>query len=188
METSFIPKKDYKRKGSKKGYVGFLMLVSIIIFAIMIIATVSVFFYSGYLETEITNKSISLEREKGGLDLELIQELSRSDARLEYSKEILESHINLVPLFDFLEENTLRTVMFEKLSFQILKDGNSFELSGEANSYMDVALQADIFGKSKNIMEPIFSDLGVNPSGKITFLMKASVNSSLISYRNSLSE
>ena len=162
------------------------MLVSIVIFIVAVALAGAVFFYNEYLVSEIENRSIILDKEKGGLDLALIQELSRFDSRTKSAKQILDKHVSLISLFDFLEENTLKGVMFDSFDFDVKKNDLILELKGVADSYATIALQSDIFGKNKNIIDPIFSDLGVNFSGEITFSVSSKIEPRLISYKENL--
>ncbi len=162
------------------------MIVSGIIFLATIFTAAGVFFYNQFLASEIENKSIILDREKGGLDLEIIQEFTKLDKRIESAKEILNQHTSLVPLFELLEKNTLRSVQFDKCQFETGKDGIILGLDGVADSYAAVALQADVFGADKNIIKPVFSNLGINFEGLVTFTVSAEIDPRLISFRNSV--
>ena len=106
MDTSFIPKKNYAKKSHGKSYVGLFLTITSFIFVATVVSSIGVFFYKNFLEGEIENKNIILNKEKGGLDLSLIQSLSKFDQRIKTAGEILEDHISLVHLFDFLEKKT----------------------------------------------------------------------------------
>ncbi|MBU1046227.1 hypothetical protein KKH36_00400 [Patescibacteria group bacterium] len=188
METSFIPKKNYAKATSNKNYVGLFLTIASFIFVLSIVSSIGVFFYKSFLEGEIENKNIILEKEKGNLDLTLIQELSQFDKRMEAAKDILNKHISLVHLFSFLEENTLKEVMYSNLSFEKSKEGYLLTLDGKASSYAAVAIQSDIFGRHKDIKEPIFSDLGVNSEGDIIFSVVMKLDPRLISFKDNLVE
>ncbi|MCK4386977.1 MAG: hypothetical protein KAV41_02765 [Candidatus Pacebacteria bacterium] len=185
--TSFIPKKNYSRKKpGGKSYTSLAMIISVAIFGAAIFAAAGVFFYNQFLTDEIKKKVVILEKEKGSLDLETIQELTKLDKRIESAKKILDRHVSLIPLFELLEKNTLRNVRFKNFKFGIEKDGIILDMNGVANSYAAVALQADIFGEDKNITEPVFSDLGVDFNGNVTFRVIAKIDPRLISFRNSV--
>ena len=189
METSFIPKKNYAKKNTKNNYVGLSLSISAFIFVIAIASSAGVFFYKGFLNSEIENKKIILEKEKGNLDLALIQKLSLFDKRSKVATEILNKHISLAHLFNFLEENTLKEIMFNRLDFEATpKEGYLLELEGKANSYEAVAVQSDVFGSNKDIIDPIFSDLGINSFGDIVFSVSMKIDPKLISYKDNIKE
>ena len=187
MQSSFIPKKNYEEKMSQKSnYTGLLMFVSMAVFLGMLLATAGGYFYSNFLQNEIQTKSATLVRENDSLDLALIQDLSKLDKRIKSAEEILNAHLSLMPLFELLEKNTLKGVAFKEFNFSIGKGDYILELDGVALDYTSIALQSNVFGKDKNILEPIFSDLGVGPDGLVTFSMSAKIDSRLLSYRESL--
>lgn len=188
METSFIPKQTYKKSGAKKrSYGGLLMGISGFIFIVTILSAAGVFLYNRYLVSEIDAMGISLDREKGSLEEDIIKKLSVIDKKIEASKKILNNHMTLVPLFELLEQNTLQKVMFKDMTLSPGEDGWwNLTLSGIADSYATIALQSDAFGKNKNIKELIFSNLGIGTDGGVVFDISALVDPRLLSYRNSL--
>ncbi len=189
METSFIPKQQtYKKPSTKKrNYGGLLMGIGGFIFIVTVLVAGTIFLYNRYLASEIDTMAQSLEREKGSLEKEIIKKLSLIDKRIEASKEVLNNHVTLVPLFDLLEQNTLQKVMFTELSFYPGDDGWwNLSMKGTTNSYATVALQSDVFGKNKNMKELIFSNLGIGNDGGVIFDVSAMIDPRLLSYRNSL--
>jgi len=188
MQTSFIPKRSYENtKTKKRNYGGLFMGVSAVIFIVTILATAMVFLYNRYLTVQIEEMATTLDREKGSLEKEVIKELSLVSKKIESAKKILDKHIILTPLFDLLEQNTLKEVVFEDLSLSPEKDGWwSLTLSGQANSYAMVALQSDVFGRNKNMSNVVFSGLGVGKEGGVIFDVSALIDPRLFSYRNSL--
>jgi hypothetical protein len=189
METSFIPKKNYAKKNAKKNYIGLFLSIASFVFVVTVASAAGVYFYKSFLNSEIENKKIILEKEKGSLDLSLIQKLSLFDKRSKVATEILSNHISLPYLFDFLEQNTLKEVMFNDFDFVATsKEGYLLELEEKAESYAAVAVQSDILGKNKNIIDPIFSDLGLNNDGDIIFSVSMKIDSKLISYQDNISQ
>lgn len=186
METSFIPKKNYNQKINKNKYLGLFLTISIFIFVLAVISSSGVFFYKSYLESGIENKNIILERERDNLDLTLIQKLSKFDSKIEIATELLNKHTSLIYLFDFLEKNTLEEVMFNDFDFFLDKDGFNLSLRGKASNYTAVAIQSDILGKSEEVINPIFSNLGVDNFGDIVFEINMKIDPRLISYRGNL--
>lgn len=184
MQTSFIPKKIHAKSRLKgKNYGSLLMTVAVAIFIVMILSAGAVFLYRQYLTNEISKMSSALVREKGGFDTVIIQKLDRMDKRIESSKKILDEHITLVPLIKLLEKSTLRRVRFNNLDFSF--DGGKWlvKMEGVADSYAAIALQADIFGKSNNMSELMFSNLGVSFDGSVVFDVFAEIDPRLIAHR-----
>jgi hypothetical protein len=180
-ETSFIPKKTIPKTAEKGGTISFFLLISVIIFITSIAILGGTFLYKGFLVKGLEESASILEKEKGGFKPALIEELTRLDARIESTKIVLNKHLNLPALFEFLEENTLKSIQFETFDY-IFKSEDSITINtkGIARNYASVALQSDIFGDSKYIQNPIFSKLNVNRQGSVTFNFTASIDSRLI--------
>ena len=163
------------------------MFIALAVFLGMLLASAGGYFYRNFLQSELQTKSATLVRENDSLDLGLIQDLSKLDKRIKSAEEILNAHISLMPLFELLEKNTLKGVAFKEFDFNTDNKGDYIlELNGSAVDYAAIALQSNVFGKDKNILEPIFSDLGVGSSGLVTFSMTAKIDPRLLSYRDSL--
>jgi hypothetical protein len=187
MQTSFIPKKVYqKTRSSKRDFGGLFMGIGVVIFIVTILSAGAVFLYNRYLTDGIETMAESLERQKGNLEKDIIEELNMIDKKIEASKTILNEHLTLVPFFELLEKNTLQKVRFEEMTFNPVDGEWVLDLSGTADSYATIALQSDIFNEDKNMSEVIFSDLGVGSDGGVVFKVSAKIDTRLLSYRKSL--
>ncbi len=62
--------------------------------------------------------------------------------------------------------------------------GAKIVLTGTADSFSTVALQSDQFGASKVLKDIIFSNIGVQDGGAVSFTVSASIDPSLILYKN----
>lgn len=188
FRTSFIPKKALAtatnlQKKSGGGSFGVIMLLTLIIALGAVILSVGVFLYQQILETSITRKVNTLERARAAFEPALIQELVRIDTRLEAAETILNRHITPSVLFEFIEGLTLKSVQFQDFNLTRISDDKiSISMKGIAKDFRGVALQADIFGKSKFIREPIFSNLNLNQEGKAVFSLSAFVDPSFINF------
>lgn len=187
INTSFIPKKTVSsnKKGEAKS-VDLILLLSVLVFAVAIVASVGVFIYKNYLDNKIGESKIMLEREKNNFDITSIEKLSRLDQRLMVAEELLNNHVDLIPFFQLLQENTLKNVQFETFNFSANGEGVEVLMKGVARSYSTVALQSDVFGEIPHIHNPIFSDLDVNNKGDITFNFSASIDGNFLLYKNNI--
>ncbi|NQV92929.1 hypothetical protein HQ403_00335 [Candidatus Kaiserbacteria bacterium] len=190
FRTSFIPKKTLAtaaslQKKSGGGSLGIIMLLTLIVALGAVALSVGTFLYYQILEVNITRKSETLERARSAFEPALIQELVRIDSRTQAATAILNKHIMPSLLFESLEELTLKSVQFEDFSLTRVSDDKiSIAMRGVAENFRGVALQADIFGKSKIVREPIFSNLNLNQDGKAVFGLSAFVDPILINYVN----
>lgn len=191
FRTSFIPKKTLATASNlqKKsgGSLGIVTLIALIIALGAVALSVGAFLFEQILEVNITRKSDTLERARSAFEPALIQELVRIDSRIESAWTILDKHITPSALFESLEELTLKSVQFQDFNMTRISDGKiSITMKGIADDFRGVALQADIFGKSKLIKDPIFSNLNLNQNGNAVFTLSAFVDPSLINFVNQI--
>jgi hypothetical protein len=184
-KQTFIPKKPLLAKNSShSSNVGIFFIISLIIFLISIGLTIFAYSYSIFLKKRVENMSTSLERAKSAFEPSLIVELKRVNARINEAENILKNHVSFSEFFKVLEEDTLKSIRFKQFNYSLADNGDiDITISGEAKGYSSIALQSDLFGENKYIKNPIFSNLGLDNFGNITFNMTASVDKSLILYK-----
>src|SRR6185369_14551368 len=94
VPNSFIPKKnlegDYARR-ARGGATGLILLLAILFFIASLVAAGVVFAYKNILIQSITNKSKSLELNEKAYDPGVIQELLRTDVRINQAQKLLET-------------------------------------------------------------------------------------------------
>lgn len=198
-QTSFIPKKPITTGSQdQSGGLSLLLLVSIIIFFISLGLAGYIFLEKNLLIKNIEENIATIEQNKGGLtsDSVTIESLVELNSRINVSKDLLEKHVAVSPIFNFLQQATLRSVRFKNFSFSSLgKDTSgsnkiSVQMSGVATSWETVALQADEFGKpewKRIINEPKISNLSLNADGSVSFLFSAFVMPEFLVYANNIS-
>lgn len=191
FQSSFIPKGPLATSGTvsavskvkKKGIVGFL---SFLVFICVVGGTLVLFGYNWYLNRSITKMSSDLQDARAALEPETITELSRLHARLLATDELLSKHVVLSPLFDFLENATLKSVRFTDFDYRISEKGFTLTLKGQARGYSSVALQSEIFNKSKYLKNQIFSDLQLDDKGNVVFTFNTEVDPTLVSFKKTI--
>lgn len=188
--TSFIPKKSLAAtsRQPKGNSIGIFFLLALIIFIGVIALAIGVFLYQQFLLKSVEQKIASLERASAAFEPTLIQKLSRLDIRIHSAQDILNNHKAVSTFFDLLEASTLESVSFENLDYKTDEGGRtSISMRGKALNFSSVALQSDIFGKNKFILEPIFSELNLDKKGDVIFNFSAFIDPRLISYENTIS-
>ena len=163
FQSSFIPKKPVSSSAS----------------GMTAMPRVSQRFYLGYRIEQMTS---DLTQARTTLDPSLISELINLDKRIISTKTLVSSHQIITPLLVFLEESTPKTVRFTSLEYNHTDKGLELELKGEARGYTALALQADIFQRSRYFTNPNFSDLTLNTKGDVDFSFKGVVNPDLVAY------
>lgn len=188
FQSSFIPKGPINTTGTlSRGPLvkerNIFGLIAMFIFVLSIIGALGVFGYSKYLEANISKMQSDLETARATLDPNTIKELSQLNARIIATKKLLDQHIVLSPLFDFLEGSTLQAVRFTNFNYSTTDKGLSLTMNGQSRGYASLALQSDTFSKSKYIKNPVFSDLSLNEKGNVTFSFRGGLNPEIVSYK-----
>ncbi|MFZ2484500.1 MAG: hypothetical protein WAX80_02315 [Minisyncoccia bacterium] len=189
FQSSFIPKGPAPSPntgiplGPRRVEKSFFSFISLVIFSISVLLAIGVFGYKFYLNYRIDKMGTDLENARASLQPEVISELTRLDNRIISANELLSTHRALIPLFEFLEVSTPRTVRFTEFRYSVSNQGLELIMRGEARGYAALALQADILNKSQYFKNPIFSDLTLNDRGDVRFSFKAIVDPYLVSYR-----
>jgi hypothetical protein len=193
FQTSFIPKKPILQEGPTNARpISIFFIVSLFILFTVIIITGGLYFYKGILEKKITGMENTLNLAKNRFEPSKIIELQIFDKRLRASDEILSKHVTIIPIFNALEQLTMKSVRFTKFSYSLgdtedNKDEKiNIKMSGIAIGYRSIALQSDLFAKNKNLIDPIFSNLTLDNSGNVIFDLDFSVDPNFINYKQSL--
>jgi hypothetical protein len=185
LQTSFISKQALARRVTGNGQpVGIFLVLAIIVFLLSLAAFGGAYAYRFYTRQNITSLSSSLNQAKAAFEPDLIFQLTDLDSKLQGVKEILASHQTLAPLFSLLEEATLKSVRFTNFTYKRGERGqtNDVTISGEAQNFEAIALETQSLGERRAIKNPIFTNLGVNNKGNVTFQLTFSVDPSLVSY------
>lgn len=188
--TSFIPKKPIEgtsiRTSPQLG--GIFTLVSSIMLVGSITLAAGAFFYERYLESIIASQETNLARAEAAFEPQLLSDLSRLNQRIAESKRLLAGHIAITPFFELLERTTLESVSFQSLDFISNSGKITITMKGQARSFGALALQSDVFSKTKQIKNPLFSGLNLDQTGNVIFELTADIDPSLVSYRNNAQE
>ncbi len=191
FQSSFIPKGPLATSSSaspikavRKG--GLFSFVSLIIFVISLLLAVAVLGYKFYVKASINRMSQEIEVSRGDLVPNSANDFIRLNDRLISTQTLLDNHIAVSPLFDFLEATTLKSVRFDDFVYNTTPAGIELTMRGQARGYAAVALQSDVFNKSPFFIEPVFSDLRLNESGNVVFTFKALISPSFVSYKKQI--
>ena len=190
FQTSFIPKKPIvKERATSSRPVSFFLMISLFILLLVLAATGGLYFYKGTLKKNISNLENTLNLAKNRFEESKITELEELDKRLRASTEILAKHTVITPVFEALEEITMKTVRFTKFNYALgsnSADPIVVSMSGQAIGYRSIALQSDLFAKNKNLIDPVFSNLTLDSSGNVLFDLKFSVDPTYLNYKQNV--
>lgn len=195
FQTSFIPKKPVvmAEQSSSRG-MGLFLLLSIVIFLVSLGLAGYVFLEKNLLIQNITKNKDIIEQNKSGLveNSVTVESLVNLNSRINVANILLSKHTAISPIFDFLQQTTLKSVRFKNFTFSAMGKSEagtsrvSVQMSGQARDWETVASQADEFGKpeyKKIITEPKISNLSLGADGSITFLFTAYMSPDFLVYR-----
>lgn len=188
FQSSFIPKGPITTSAAamssmrRAGETSFLSTLAFFIFSASVLAALGVFGYRFFLEYRIRQMTGDLAEAHAAIDSETIGELTSLNNRIVSTENLVSAHQLVTPLLELLEKSTPKSVRFTSLNYSRTKDGLELNLSGEARGYAALALQADVFNKSRYFRSTSFSDLTLNDKGDVEFSFKGLVHPDLVSY------
>ncbi|MEK7567715.1 MAG: hypothetical protein AAB513_02230 [Patescibacteria group bacterium] len=202
-QTSFIPKKPIIQTGysyENRG-VSVVTIICIVVFFGAVALSAGSYLYKNFLMKSLESKKEALEKARKGFDLDTVRDLKRLGSRIEESGKLLNQHIATSALFDILEDATIKYVRFLDMSLFLpendgqggavegselpsIVSGVQFKAKGNARNYTSVALQSDVFNRTKGFREPIISDLSLDTNGNINFSVSAIIDPQLLRFRS----
>jgi hypothetical protein len=190
FQTSFIPKKPIvKERATQSRPVSLILIISLLFLFTVLLATGGLFFFKAATAKQIAGMKNTLDLAKSRFEPAKISELQILDKRLRAASDILGSHISITPIFKLLEELTMKTVSFTKFSYELDKLDRSkvaVKMSGVARGYRAIALQSDLFAENPNLIDPVFSNLTLDPNANVLFDLEFSVDSNFVNYKQTL--
>ncbi|MCX6757391.1 MAG: hypothetical protein NTZ44_00705 [Candidatus Nomurabacteria bacterium] len=187
FQTSFIPKKPLAEDVVvRSGSVNIFLILSIFAFFAVILGSGGLYFYKGVLAKQVDTMSTNLNLAKGRFEPTEITRLQTLDKRLNAAEELLSNHVAISQIFTILQQYTLKTIRYTKFSSSIADPAGlkvNVKMSGQAIGYRSVALQADMFSKNKNIIDPSFTNLSLDNKGNVLFDLDFSVDPTFVNYK-----
>lgn len=183
--SSFLPKQPMAERLEVRRSVGVLFPLAIIIFFGSLGAYGAAFLYKDDIATRRESVEETIRRTEERFDAPLLLELREMNDRLAVSRELLASHVSLIPALNFLSEETIRGMRYTTFSFGSKAPGseNSLELSGIAVDYDAIALQSEIFARNRgDVLEFLFEDLSLERDGTVRFSLSIKLNPKLFLY------
>ncbi len=192
FQTSFIPKKPMvNERSAPPRPVGPLLVVSLFALFTVFLAFGGLYFYKGITEKKIENMKSNLALAQNRFEPAKLAELQVLDQRLRAGSEIIANHTVITPIFDALEEMTMKTVRFITFAYT-LGEGKGLpakiKMTGQAAGYRSVALQSDLFAKNKSFIDPVFSNLALDQSGNVLFDLEFSVEPAFLNYKQTITQ
>jgi len=196
IQTSFIPKKPIVEDSRiSSSSVSLFLIISIIVFLVSLSLMAWVALTKASMISGIKTDKETINTNKSAFETGTIESILRLDSRIKIAQSLLDKHIVVSPIFNFLEQRTLKSVRFKNFEFNNAgkaTDGSDLvkvRMSGLAKDFKTIALQADEFGRVEYrdiIRETDFSDLNLTQDGFVSFTFSAYVVPSSILYKNNI--
>ncbi len=185
FQTSFIPKKSLSQAGSySPPTIGILSMIATLVFLAAVGIAGGLFIYEKVVSEQIGSYQKDLERARAEFNPEKTNELTRLSKRIENTKKLLNGHLAVSNFFKLLESNTLKTVRFNEFDFTSEGlDTVVIKMTGQANSFSSIALQADRLNANPMFKNTIVDNINLEKFGNVSFLVTTSVDPSVVSYR-----
>ena len=172
------------QSGGKRPALNFLPALSALVFLLTLAAGAGFFIWQLTLSQRIGTLTEKIAEAREAFEPEVIERLRQIDLRIQTARQIVRNHTDPSGLFEILSSDTLRNVAFRRFAYTT-KNAHSANvaMSGEALDFATLALQADVFAKNTNIVNPAFSRFGKSTQKLVTFEFDAGLDPNLIVYR-----
>ncbi|OHA58194.1 MAG: hypothetical protein A2571_02950 [Candidatus Vogelbacteria bacterium RIFOXYD1_FULL_44_32] len=187
-QSSFIPRENVGLRPRRESTMGIMMMIALIIVGLSLFLFAGAYSYRYVLDLQVNKPcagdgtacglKATVENTRRNLGIDSINRYNRLDKKMKVAESLINSHTNMVPLFDLLERLTLHTVRFTKLDL----DGDKVFLEGVAVGYTDLAAQLKVLEASNSLRGAVFSNLGLDQSGNVTFSLELVPVPSLLAY------
>ncbi len=178
------PPKD--RTTLSGGFSDVVMLIAIVLLVSSLAVSTGVFLYSQLINKQIETKQASLNRVRNAIDKNTVESLKLLSKRLTVGNDILNKHNAVSEIFRALEQITLKSVQFTEFKFQQAPpDTLQLHLKGKALTVNAVAAQSKAFAANPDkFQNTIFSDLGFEKDGTVSFQVVTDINPDFINFVN----
>lgn len=188
-KVSFIPKSPLSREESfmerrrPRSITGFFAIFA---FVVSVGSYAGLYFYEDALSKEVATKAKSItDAQREFLQAPEISKAKVFKARAELARELLDQHIAVSPVFAFLSNSTLGSILYDSFSFKRENGVGVLSLTGEAPSYATLAYQTDVLRKKSKENEFVdfsVSHITLTKSGTVTFDLSVDFAQSQLSY------
>ncbi|MFA5996935.1 MAG: hypothetical protein WC791_00425 [Candidatus Paceibacterota bacterium] len=190
-KVSFIPKgslvhqDSFLERSRPRSVIG---IIAIFVFVITVAAYVSLLYYNDSLNNLVAQKKDEIKSaQKEFSDAPEVAEAQMFRARADLARQLLNAHTVVSPVFTFLSQNTIGSVLYKNFSFVSGSDGTVVNVSGEAPTYAALAYQADVLrSKNKELTGVSVDGVGLTEFGTILFSLTLTFRPDYLLYTKNL--
>ncbi|KKU81646.1 MAG: hypothetical protein UY07_C0012G0005 [Parcubacteria group bacterium GW2011_GWA1_47_8] len=177
-KISFIPQSPLVKKAGalagQKRPVSILMVLAILAFILSAGSYGALYVYKASLISKIKQNTEKITQARDTLqNSPVIAQAKVFRERAMLGKALLDAHIVVSPIFTFLEDDTLQTVMYSQLTFTNKAGELKVAIKGEAPGYASLAYQSDVLKEEKSTLKDfVIKDVTLMPSGSVGFTLE----------------
>ncbi len=177
----FMPKTVPDAVARPRLALGLLIFFGMILFLMSAGLLGGVFFYKRIATQQVDELRGSLKRLEADFEPTLLTEFIQTADAINAAKNLLGQHRATSEVFEFLEANTLKEVKLANFSFTAA--GAELSVTGQAESYTNLALQAKVFEAHPMVRKVVFSNLNLNEKGGVRFSAAFNLDPAMISFK-----
>ena len=187
-KISFIPKSPLAHSDAfvvRRRPTSFIAVLAVVAFFGSVTAYVFLTFYGNTLDKKMSGLTTQIQDLQKSFDQPEIREARIFNSRANLVQGLLDQHIAVTSLFNFLSENTTENIFFTKIDFKrnIENQPLSVELAGEAPGYASLAYQVDVLRqKNKELSNFQVEDIILTGTGSVGFKFKIAFKQDYLSY------
>lgn len=136
------------------------------------------FGYRPYLESQVEKLDAQIKKFSQDVPREDQEKITRFYSQLANLKTLLEGHVVVSPVFDWLQANTLPDITFTK--FSLNTQNGQLALGGVSKSAQDIAVQLQHFTRQREVLRTSFSNVNQGTQGLWQFDLTLFLDPALI--------
>ena len=205
FQTSFIPKKPIVSVGSagtnfapqRKTHsnISIFFNIGILLFIVSIGMTIGVFAWKSVTLSSQENLKKQLAQRQSQFQPDLIEELKRTNVKIDIAKKLMSNHLALSNVFAFISHLTAERIRFSSLELsapggqsndiRITMKGVGADLSAVAFQ-SDVLGQLDKYGLRRIVKNPTLANPALDTTGMVSFDFSAAIDPATVQYANTI--
>lgn len=189
-KISFIPKNPLAEEDifivrpRPRSVLGFL---AALLFLTSVGGYTGLYFYQDFLSRNIQKKAGEIEVAQRALKSSPgISKAKVFSVRADLARTLLDKHIVVSPIFNFLSQNTLESILYKDFSFKDEEWGGTLSLKGESPGYSSLAYQTDVFRANKNLLGFSVENIETTKEGSVSFVFNMAFDRAFLSYEKSI--
>ncbi len=182
-KISFIPKRNLSPQPVSRGGGGGFVFLSFLIFILSAALWGGLHLYKNYLSDNIVRLGKSIENQKASFEIPTVNEVTDFSEKIFVAKKLLAEHKAFSGILDFLQDFTMKDVMFNDLNYSFAETGEpALSLSGTTRSYANLTAQIQVLEKYNQVRQVSVSGLSSDGKGMVKFNLKIILDPAIAAY------